>query len=108
MEDSEKLHHTYYLQFSTPSAKTIVLNVIGKEKLLNSKDEHLNDIPLHIWDNIAGFQFKGSEMVRKPTVILSFIYGKKLKEAKEGFSSSTAVCILKAVAREIIKENNNN
>lgn len=108
MKNSKELHHRYYLQFATPSAWNIVLSKIGKEALLNSKDEHLNDIRLEKWDSLAGFVFRGSEAIVKPNFIPSGINGMKLKEAKEGYSCSTGVCTFKAVAREIIKELNNN
>lgn len=108
MENSEELHHSYYLQFANPSAWDIVLSRIGKEALLNSKDEHLNDISLQKWDSLAGFVFRGSEAVIKPNFIPYGINGVRLKEAKEGYSCSTGVCIFKAVAKEIIKELNTN
>jgi hypothetical protein len=101
MENSPDLHHKYYLQFAKPSAYSLVLRTIGKEAILASKDKHLNDIPLNKWDSLSGFVFRGSEMVVKPRYIPDFIDGKKLKEAEEGYSCSTGVCILKAVAKEI-------
>jgi len=104
MQDSSNLHHQYYLQFATPEAKNIVLRSIGKDALLKSKDEHLNDIKLHKWDSLAGFVFRGSEAVVKPQYIPSGINGAKLKEAKEGYSCSTGVCVFKAVAKELINE----
>lgn len=106
MKNSKELHHAYYLQFSEPLAWDIVKRKIGEKCLLMSKDEHLNDIPLRQWDSLAGFVFRGSEAVVKPRTLPAGIDGLKLKEAGEGYSCATGVCIFKAVAREIIKELN--
>ena len=40
----------YYGQFSSEHVMAAVANYIGPERLLKSTDEHLNDIPLSIWD----------------------------------------------------------
>jgi hypothetical protein len=103
LNNSEKLHHEYYLQFATSEAENVLLRIINKESILNSKDEHLNDIPLKKWDSLAGFIFNGSKCISKPHHIPLGIDGKKLKEAGEGYSCSTGVCVFKAVARELIK-----
>lgn len=107
MKDSSNLHHQYYLQFATPGASNIVLHSIGKDALLNSKDEYLNNISLKKFDRLAGFLFNGSQLVIQPKYIPDGIDGKKLKEAKERYSCSTGVCVFKAVAIELIKELSN-
>jgi hypothetical protein len=104
MEDSERLHGEYFTQFVTDAMKRDILNFIGKEALLNSTDKHLNDIPLKQWDCLAGFSFRGSEMILKPSVI-PYGIDNLLKEAGEDYSCSTGVCILKQAARQIIKDN---
>jgi len=92
----------YYRQFVNEEIKTAVINRIGIERILMSKDEHLNDIPLREWDDIAGFKFYGSRMVESPSSI-PWNIGDKLECAGEGFSSATATCILKQASR-MLKE----
>lgn len=47
-------HRRYYAQLVTPAARAMVARSIGMKRLLASTDPHLNDIPLHRWDRIAG------------------------------------------------------
>ena len=86
MADSANLHHSYYLQFATPSTYSLIKAfVAGRD---------YNSIPLHSWDLI-------SESVRMS------VDKKLLSEAegydypKYGWSLSTSICIAKAVAREL-------
>lgn len=46
-------HRDYYGQFVTEQVKSRVLRVIGKESIQASTDEHLNDIPLRLWDALG-------------------------------------------------------
>ena len=71
------------------------------EAIKNSKDEHLNDIPLHRWDSLSGCMFRGSQCMVRPTV--SKECADKINEAGEGVSPATMVCIYKAIARELTK-----
>ena len=96
-------HREYYAQFVNEQVKNLVIRFIGKERLLKSKDEHLNDIPLKDWDLLGGFVFRGSEMVMKPTTIEPIDY-KLIKEAGDGVSSATLVCIYKEAARQLIEK----
>lgn len=103
-------HRQYYGQFVNEATKKRVIESIGIDKLLNSKDEHLNDIPLKKWDLLGGFIWKvrgGEEIaVMQPHSsedILPIDY-KLLKEAGEGVSSSTMVCIYKEAGKQIIEE----
>jgi hypothetical protein len=43
-------HHAYFAQFVTPEITATVLRSIGAKALLASRDVHLNDIPLRLWD----------------------------------------------------------
>jgi hypothetical protein len=95
-------HRAYYSQFVNEQVKNEVLRFIGKEALLTSTDEHLNDIPLRKWDALGGFAFKGSEMIRRPTSIEPVDIN-LLREAGEGVSAATMVCIYKEAARQIIE-----
>lgn len=84
-------HREYYSQFVTPEVKQLVLRHIGRERLLRSKDPHLDDIGLALWDPLIG-HIAGSEVVTL------------LREAGDFLSLGTGVCILKEAARQIIEE----
>jgi len=99
-------HRKYYSQFVNEQVKNEVLRYIGKEALLNSKDEHLNDIPMKKWDSMSGFAFSptNGDILMKPTSIVPIEY-KLLKEAGEGVSCATLVCIYKEAGKQIIEAN---
>ena len=93
MNDSKGLHQAYHAQFVTERTKQFVLSHFTIEELLNSKDEHLNDLnkknkPYYglVWDNTP--------------------YNKVLMaKADAGFNTvATACCIGKACARMLINE----
>lgn len=86
MQDSANLHNEYYAQFVNPSITHIVLTGIGKDAILNSTDEHFNDIPLRKWDLL-------SDRIKYE------ISSKLLKEAGGIRSLSTYVCVAKQAAR---------
>lgn len=92
MNDSENLHHKYHLQFMTDDIVESVKQLMPQ--VMTSKDEHLNDIPLHQWDSAA--HYHASEM------------SKKCKELGTFYSQATGVCVLKAVARHLRKQANTN
>ena len=83
-------HREYYAQFVNESVKNAVLRFIGKELIMNSKDEHFNDIPLKKWDDISTQDFD-----------LAITFTK----VGDGFSLAGKVCVLKEAAKQI-KENN--
>lgn len=94
MADSSNLHHAYYLQFATRATFAIVLARIGRSAIAESTDPHMNDIPLCRWDAL-------NESIRSSI-------RQRVKGQAEGYpagrfswSLSDAVCIAKAVAREI-------
>lgn len=101
-KNGAKTHREYYAQFVDEVIKNQVLQYIGKGALLASIDEHLNDIPLHKWDALAGFKFIGSEMVQQPRYIRPELL-KKLRDTGEGVSCAGMVCIYKEAARQIIE-----
>lgn len=78
----------YYSQFVDNKVHQRVLQSIGKERLSNSTDEHLNDIPLAVWD----------------TVLSPFpkYIGDKMRECGDFPTMAGAVCIAKTAARELI------
>lgn len=85
-------HEEYYRQFVTQGIKNAVLQTIGIERLLASKDPNLNDIPLHMWDNLM------SSVQREFTITT------KMKEAGDLLTLSGVVCITKTAAHQIINE----
>lgn len=100
MKDSSKLHRQYFAQFVDDTIKKEVLESIGIDRIKASKDEHLNDIPMHLWDRMTGFAFSGSQMIRKPYSIRKELHD-KLKETGEGVSCAGLVCIYKECAKQI-------
>lgn len=78
-------HREYYAQFVTDDTKNYVLLRIGRDRIVNSKDEHFNDIPLKLWD-LAVPHAPGS---------------RGFKEAGDWYSLGTGVCMLKEAARQI-------
>lgn len=106
--DSSKLHRKYYAQFVNDEVKNKVLSVFSLETLKKSfaKDEYFNDnlTPMKKWDLMGGFAFSNTtgEMTLRPTTSLP-IDKNLLDEAKEGYSSSIAVCIYKEAARQLIE-----
>ena len=88
--NGECTHQEYYDQFVTNYYIALLSSI--KQRILNSKDKHLNDIELRTWDTLANF------------VTIT-------KEHKDKYGLwnclSSKVCILKAAARRIQKENKN-
>jgi hypothetical protein len=95
-------HRVYYSQFITEEMVEQVKNNIGIERIKNSTDQHLNDIPLKEWNVLSGHYFIGERMVGKPQVSHEFI--ELCNKANEGISSSTLTCVYKEIAKQI-KEN---
>jgi len=50
--NKECTHSEYYAPFISERMVCIVLNRIGKERILASTDPNFNDIPLKVWDNL--------------------------------------------------------
>lgn len=78
-------HEEYYAQFVNEGTKSLVLRCIGRERIVNSKDEHFNDIPLKLWDNLVP-KAPGSG---------------KFKDAGDYYTLAGGVCMLKEAARQI-------
>lgn len=91
-------HRAYYGQFVSSHVKQLVVDRIGLPRLMASKDEHLNDIPLQLWDSFW-VSHTPSMHIKPPLTI-----GALLREAGEGNSASTGTCILKEAARQVIEE----
>lgn len=108
LKDGSNLHRKYFGQFVNEDVKKAVLYQFSLANLKKSfaEDEHFNTklTPLRIWDLLGGFAFNSrGEMTLRPTTSSPIDY-KLLKETGEGYSSSTAVCVYKEAARQIIEE----
>lgn len=105
--NGQNLHRAYYGQFVNDQVKREVLQFIGLPALLASTDEHLNDIPMKKWDALGGFAFGfQGVMIMKPSTIEPVDIN-LIREAGEGVSASTMVCIYKEAAKQIIEESTN-
>ena len=83
------LFHAYFLQFGTALSRNALCGAFSPEELLGSTDEHLNDLALARWDDLA----------RK---CYSLFNHDAIREAGEIYCLSTAVCTLKSQAKEQI------
>lgn len=81
------VHHAYFSQFVDERATGIVLDTIGAERLLASRDVHLNDIPLKLWDDLP----------------FPWHMEKRIREAGDNLSLGTKVCVYKTAARLWLK-----
>lgn len=97
-------HQAYYAQFVNEAVKREVLDKVTLERLQASTDPHMNDIELAVWDKMAGGSGRAhhgdSRVYHRPF----WLNEKLIKEAGEGYTLSTGVCILKAAARILIEE----
>jgi hypothetical protein len=86
--DGKATHSEYYAQFVGDEEKALVLRYVGMDKLMASRDEHLNDIKLGTWDTIP------------------LAYDMKFWRTLGDFPTPAGkVCILKEAARQIIQAN---
>jgi hypothetical protein len=81
-------HEQYYNQFVNESVKNTVISAFGIERIKKAfkEDESLNNIGLHLWDNLYLSYYSLSE---------------KMKECGDYLTMAGKVCILKAAARQI-------
>lgn len=80
-------HAEYYGQFVTDMTKKAVSAYIGMEKLRASTDEHMNDIPLKLWDSAPVYTIQGA-----------------FEKCGDFFTLSAKVCIAKQAARMVLNE----
>lgn len=84
--NGECSHHDYYAQFCDDTTKNALLSRISKDRILNSTDEHLNDIPLKEWGALPLYSSTAS----------------KIREASgSGPALSDSVCVYKTQAKLI-------
>jgi hypothetical protein len=92
MADSYKegmvAHRRYFGQFVTPRTIRRVVQAIGADRIMASTDEHMNDIPLHLWDRLVP-GLPGSH---------------RLKEAGDFYSLAGGVCLAKEAARQWLEQ----
>ena len=84
----ECTHSEYYNQYVTDSLKNKVKDIITLTRLTMSTDEHLNDIPLKLWDNIP----------------MPYGIQDAMKLNGDYLTQAGIVCIAKAAARQILEE----
>ncbi len=91
--DGDVDHATYYGQFATPEVVAYVIDRVGADRLLKSTDEHMNDIPLRIWDRLnPPIDFKALSESNYSTTGTP-------GSTKIYYSLSDVVCISKTAAR---------
>ena len=83
--NNECSHDEYHDQFVTNAAILRVKRSVGETRIVESKDEHFNDIPLNLWDSIG----------------LSMETVRALRDVGDSYSLGGSVCINKAAARQI-------
>ncbi len=81
----EVSHVEYYGQFVTAGTIAYVMQMIGRDAIINSRDPHFNDIPLANWDRIVA-RAPGSG---------------KFADAGDYYTKAGGVCMLKEAARQI-------
>jgi hypothetical protein len=89
--DTAKLHREYYSQYVTQHVRDLVTRTFTVSVLLDSKDPHLNDIPLKRWDVLVNYLHKTT--------------AEQLKSNGEWLTLGNGVCILKEAARQVIEAN---
>lgn len=84
------LHEEFYLELADAIAFDDLATLVP-ETACKSRDPHLNDVPLKLWDyRFAAVRMLLSRAINQGRVI----------KCTNGLSASESVCILKAVARE--------
>jgi hypothetical protein len=84
----EASHFQYYAQFASEYVKQVVEMVIGQDRISKSRDEHLNDIPLEIWDRIG-------------RIILTSKLDAKMRSLGDYPTLAGLVCIAKNAAKQL-------
>jgi hypothetical protein len=84
--NKECSHREYYSQFVDDCIRARVCLFVGKDRILASTDEHLNDIPLDVWDAIGpvGTQAQWDAVEDYPTMAgRTCIYKEAAKQVRE-------------------------
>ena len=82
-------HDEYYGQFVSRGVILAVERMVGATRIVESQDQHFNDIPLHVWDAL--------------NAPIRHICGQSISEANGsgGISLSDTVCVAKQAAKQI-------
>jgi hypothetical protein len=92
MADSYKegmvAHRRYFGQFVTQRTIHRVVDAIGADRIKASTDEHMNDIPLYLWDRLVTM-LPGSA---------------RFKEAGDYYTLANGVCLAKEAARQWLEQ----
>jgi hypothetical protein len=96
--DGQVSHDDYYAQFVTPEVKAAVARRFGN-RLYDSTDPHLNDLPLKEWDSIIGWIDGRHEKIKNTLGV-----AKSLRDAGDSVSCGTLICVLKAAGRQMIAD----
>jgi hypothetical protein len=88
--DGEITHDEYYSQFVTAGTKDLVCGLIGLDRIKESTDKHLNDIPLKEWDSVG-------HMIQTTPSDLRL----RMDKAGDYCTKAGLVCIAKAAARSL-------
>jgi hypothetical protein len=90
-EEGKRHHREYHAQFIGERAINYVLRCIGEQAIRNSKDEHMNDIPLALWDRLDMRPHINTKLLSEAT-------GKQ--SGRYSWAPSDNVCIAKEAARQ--------
>ena len=85
--NGQGLHRAYYAQFVVDAHYSRLSNSVGIDRILASKDEHFNDIPLELWDKVSA---------PVPAVTAQI-----MRECGDYPTLAGAVCTLKEAARQL-------
>lgn len=85
-------HEEFYGQFVNQSLINHVIRIIGEKRILNSRDEYLNDIPLREWNGITTSHCINRDKWRKAW--------NHLDPKTFPWLPSDTICVAKAAAQE--------
>lgn len=100
LQNSSALFWDYHAQFLTPASVNYVREAIGNDRILESRDPFFDDIPIKEWDYLQMFKVINLNL---------WISQNRLKDSPASYwcSDSDNVCLGKAAAYLIKKENEN-
>jgi hypothetical protein len=111
VDDTYTLHRQYFGQFVNDQIKEFILTRFSKSDLATAlyQDKHFNSIPLKYWDELAGYgrnmtidEWNRNQGRSAFTRLVDFTL---LKKVGEGWCLSTATCIMKEAAKQIVEAN---
>ena len=86
-------HREFFAQFVTDEVREMVKSSIGEVRIKVSTDEHFNDIPMKMWDNLHDYM---GRLVKPLWIKIVYPDAKAMS-----WSQSDNVCIAKEAARQI-------